>query len=185
MICGIFKLVFCFCTSIPASRERYFHSVSLSWTVRTLTVVSLNEAGGLLAEFLPLAYIRDPLHGNQSIYMSSCSTDVQQSSRMRCWGLHAQIFNRIEQQRGEILSTDWTTGPTSFVSILCTLALGTQGGASNPPFHVLLSLQSLWNFVVLYISFKERKSFTQVKLLQELLQDKANISGKFRCASIV
>lgn len=100
--------------------------------------------------------------------MSGCSTDVQQSSRLRCWGLHAQIFSRTEQQRGEILYTDWTTGPTSFVSILCTLALGTQGGASNPLFHVLLSLQSLWNFVVLHISFKERKSFTQVKLLQGL-----------------
>lgn len=48
----------------------------------------------------------------------------------------------------------WTTGPTSDVSILCTLALGIQGGASNPLFHVQLSLQSLWNFVVLH--FKER-----------------------------
>lgn len=100
--------------------------------------------------------------------MSGCSTDVQQSSSLRCWGLHAQIFSRIEQQRGEILYTDWTTGPTSFVSILCTLALGTRGGASNTLFHVLLSLQSLWNLVVLHISFKERKSFTQVKWLQEL-----------------
>lgn len=50
----------------------------------------------------------------------------------------------------------WTTGPTSDVSILCTLALGIQGGASNPLFHVQLSLQSLWNFVVLHFSFKER-----------------------------
>lgn len=28
----------------------------------------------------------------QPIYMSGCSTDVQQSSRLRCWGLHARTF---------------------------------------------------------------------------------------------
>lgn len=127
-------LVFLLCTNIPGSHERYFCSVSLSCTVRTLTVVSLNETGGLLAEFLPQAHIRDPLHGNRSIYMSGCSTGVQQSSRLRCWGLHAQIFSRIEQQRGEILFTDWTTGSTSVVSSLSTLALGKWGGGLQTHF---------------------------------------------------
>lgn len=33
------------------------------------------------------AHIHDPLHGNQSIYMSACSADLQQSNWRRRWGL--------------------------------------------------------------------------------------------------
>lgn len=100
------------------------------------------------------AHIHDPLHGNRSIYMSGCSPDLQQSNRQGRWGLHARLYRgggggdwQGELLRGDILHTNWTTGPPSWFHSL-SFSFRHPGSGSKTPFHVLLSLQSLWNFVV-------------------------------------
>lgn len=52
-----------------------------------------------------------------------------------------------ELLRGDILHTNWTTGPPSWFHSL-SFSFRHPGSGSKTPFHVLLSLQSLWNFVV-------------------------------------
>lgn len=85
------------------------------------------------------AHIHDPLHGNRSIYMSGCSPDLQQSNRQRRWGLHARLYRGGGViGRGSYLEVIFCiqTGRQAPLvgSILCHLALGTQGVAPKPLF---------------------------------------------------
>ncbi len=83
------------------------------------------------------AHIHDPLHGNQSIYMSDCSADLQQSNWQRRWGLHARLRGgRTGRGRDwEVIFCMQTGQQAPFLgSILCNLALGIQGVAAKPPF---------------------------------------------------
>lgn len=126
-------------------------------------MVSLNEPGGLLGEFLPrptsmthsMVTSRSTCQAAAQAYNSQTARDVGVSTLKSAVG------------GGGATERDWTQAPPSVVSIPCTLARGTQGVAPNLLFMcrypskacgILLSYSKRF----LHVVFKERSS-TQVK----------------------
>lgn len=134
-------------------------------------MVSLNELGGLLGELLPrptsmthsMVTSQSTCQSRAQAYNSQTPRDVGVSTlKSAVGGSNREVIFCIQTGRQP-------PHPPSVVSILCTLALGTQGVATNSLFMcsypskaygILLSNSKGF----LHIVFKERSS-TQVKTL--------------------
>ena len=96
-------------------------------------MVPLNEAGGLLGKLLrcPTSMTHSMVTGQSMCQTAEQAYNSQTDRDVGVSTLASQ--DGREELRGDILHTNWTTGPL-VGSVLCTLALGTQGVAHETPF---------------------------------------------------